>query len=224
MPKFDQEDKDIGSLTARVPARAFLSAGASIAAGAALIATSASAATASDAVHALGVAAHKVRPTAAVPSPEFLSEGAAGPAVKQLQRAVHRYATGYFGTGTKDAVTSFQRRHHISADGVVGPRTRSALHLRVRIVPSARTTAAGPASTSSAGGYAIPGSIVQCESGGNWHAVNPSSGAGGAYQIMPSTWQAYGGSGLPQNASPAEQSAIAAKIWASSGPGAWSCG
>jgi muramidase (phage lysozyme) len=65
---------------------------------------------------------------------------------------------------------------------------------------------------------------VQCESGGNWHAVNPSSGAGGAYQIMPSTWRAYGGTGLPQDASPGEQSAIASKIWAASGPSAWSCG
>ena len=62
-----------------------------------------------------------------------------------------------------------------------------------------------------------------CESGGNWHAVNPTTGAGGAYQILPSTWAAYGGTGLPQDASPAEQSAIAAKIWASSGPGAWNC-
>jgi hypothetical protein len=91
---------------------------------------------------------------------------------------------------------------------------------------SAAAAAARPAASSTAaygGGYSIPGSIVQCESGGNWHAVNPSSGAGGAYQIMPSTWQAYGGTGLPQNASPAEQSAIAAKIWASAGPGAWSC-
>jgi hypothetical protein len=87
------------------------------------------------------------------------------------------------------------------------------------------TTSAQPSAPQStgSGGYSIPSYIVQCESGGNWHAVNPSSGAGGAYQIMPSTWQAYGGTGLPQNASPAEQSAIASKIWSSSGPGAWQC-
>ena len=83
--------------------------------------------------------------------------------------------------------------------------------------PVARSTAG------SSGGYVIPSYIVKCESGGNWHAVNPSSGAGGAYQIMPSTWQSYGGTGLPQNASPAQQSAIASKIWATAGPGAWSC-
>ena len=62
-----------------------------------------------------------------------------------------------------------------------------------------------------------------CESGGNFGAVNPSSGAGGAYQILPSTWRLYGGSGSPQDASPAEQSRIAAQIWADSGPSAWQC-
>ena len=36
-----------------------------------------------------------------------------------------------------------------------------------------------------------------CESGGNYGAVNPSSGAGGAYQILPSTWELYGGQGEP---------------------------
>ena len=73
------------------------------------------------------------------------------------------------------------------------------------------------------GPYSIPTSIVMCESGGNYGAVNPSSGAGGAYQIMPSTWAGYGGKGLPQNASKSEQDKIAAQIWAGSGPGAWAC-
>jgi peptidoglycan hydrolase CwlO-like protein len=73
------------------------------------------------------------------------------------------------------------------------------------------------------GDWAIPQAIVMCESGGNFGAVNQSSGAGGAYQILPSTWSLYGGSGAPQNASPAEQSRIAAQIWADSGPGAWAC-
>jgi Transglycosylase-like domain len=80
-----------------------------------------------------------------------------------------------------------------------------------------------PSSSSSTGHYSIPTSIVMCESGGNYHAVNASSGAGGAYQILPSTWTSYGGTGLPQDAPPAEQDAIAAKIYATDGRGAWSC-
>ena len=39
------------------------------------------------------------------------------------------------------------------------------------------------------GPWAIPEAIVMCESGGNFQALNPSSGAGGAYQILPSTWR-----------------------------------
>ncbi len=74
------------------------------------------------------------------------------------------------------------------------------------------------------GPYSIPAYIVLCESGGNYGAVNPSSGAGGAYQILPSTWELYGGQGEPQNAPKAEQDRIAAEIWADSGPGAWVCG
>ena len=58
---------------------------------------------------------------------------------------------------------------------------------------------------------------MQCESGGNYSAVNSSSGAGGAYQILPSTWQAYGGQGLPQNAPKAEQDRIAGEIYARQG-------
>ncbi len=73
------------------------------------------------------------------------------------------------------------------------------------------------------GPYSIPTYIVMCESGGNYAALNPSSGAGGAYQIIPSTWEAYGGEGLPHEASKAEQDRIAALIWANDGPGAWVC-
>ncbi|MBK5219729.1 MAG: transglycosylase family protein [Thermoleophilia bacterium] len=73
------------------------------------------------------------------------------------------------------------------------------------------------------GPYSIPTYIVMCESGGDYGAVNPSSGAGGAYQILPSTWDLYDGQGEPQNAPKAEQDRIAAEIWADSGGGAWVC-
>ncbi|MGA7397975.1 MAG: transglycosylase family protein [Solirubrobacterales bacterium] len=74
------------------------------------------------------------------------------------------------------------------------------------------------------GPYSIPTYIVMCESGGNYAALNPSSGAGGAYQIMPATWEAYGGKGLPNEASKAEQDRIAALIYADSGTAPWVCG
>lgn len=73
------------------------------------------------------------------------------------------------------------------------------------------------------GPYSIPTYIVMCESGGDYGALNPGSGAGGAYQILPSTWELYGGEGLPHEASKAEQDRIAAEIWADSGASAWVC-
>ena len=73
------------------------------------------------------------------------------------------------------------------------------------------------------GPYSIPSYIVMCESGGDYGALNPSSGAGGAYQILPSTWSLYGGEGEPQDAPKEEQDRIAAEIWADSGGGAWVC-
>jgi hypothetical protein len=83
----------------------------------------------------------------------------------------------------------------------------------------ASSTAAGaPVASSSS---PLPACTWQPESGGNPSAVNPSSGAGGYYQIMPSTWAAYGGTGAPQNAPMSEQTAIAQKIYDSVGPSAW---
>jgi len=87
----------------------------------------------------------------------------------------------------------------------------------------AELATAGGGSNFAGGPYAIPTYIVMCESGGNYSALNPSSGAGGAYQIIPSTWRAYGGKGLPHLAPKAEQDRIARLIWENDGPGAWVC-
>ena len=88
---------------------------------------------------------------------------------------------------------------------------------------AAAAAAAAAVPATGTGDWAIPAGIVMCESGGNYGALNPSSGAGGAYQILPSTWALYGGQGLPHNASPAEQDRIAAAIWADSGSSPWVC-
>lgn len=91
--------------------------------------------------------------------------------------------------------------------------------------PTDTTPTAYTASAPNTGGkWAIPSYIVRCESGGNYQARNPS-GAGGAYQIMPGTWQRYGGSGSdPASAPPAEQDRVAARIYAAEGASPWVCG
>jgi hypothetical protein len=73
--------------------------------------------------------------------------------------------------------------------------------------------------TTSSGGYSIPDYIVQCESGGDYSASNPS-GAYGAYQIMPGTASAYG----CDLSTAAGQDACAAEIYSDVGSSAWACG
>jgi peptidoglycan hydrolase CwlO-like protein len=75
------------------------------------------------------------------------------------------------------------------------------------------------------GDFSIPNSIVMCESGGNYNAVNPTSGAGGAYQMLPSTYKGLGGKySSPQTAPKWEQDQLAAKLWnGGAGAGNWAC-
>ena len=82
---------------------------------------------------------------------------------------------------------------------------------------------------SSGGGSSTPSStpsgsvwdkLAQCESGGNW-SINTGNGYYGGLQFSLSTWRAYGGSGLPSSASREEQIAIAKKLQADAGWGAW---
>nr|WP_234003862.1 resuscitation-promoting factor [Nocardiopsis sp. SBT366] len=55
--------------------------------------------------------------------------------------------------------------------------------------------------------------LAQCESGGNASAVNSAGGYYGLYQFSPSTWASVGGSGLPSEASPAEQTQRAQQLY-----------
>ena len=73
--------------------------------------------------------------------------------------------------------------------------------------------------------------VRQTESGDDYTAVNPS-GAGGAYQIMPTTWnntaQHIGRTDLvgiaPQYATPSDQDLVAAGLLEWQGPGEWQDG
>jgi nucleoid-associated protein YgaU len=62
--------------------------------------------------------------------------------------------------------------------------------------------------------------VAACESSGNWH-INTGNGYYGGLQFSLSTWRAYGGSGMPQDASKYEQIRIAEKVLGGQGWGAW---
>ena len=77
------------------------------------------------------------------------------------------------------------------------------------------------ATTNFASGSTVWDSLAQCESGGNW-AINTGNGYYGGLQFNLSTWQAYGGTGYPHQASRETQIAIATKVRdANGGYGAW---
>ncbi|MGN6445259.1 transglycosylase family protein [Amnibacterium sp.] len=62
--------------------------------------------------------------------------------------------------------------------------------------------------------------VAQCESSGNWH-INTGNGYYGGLQFTLSTWHAYGGSGNPADASKSTQIAVAERVLAGQGWGAW---
>jgi LysM repeat protein len=69
--------------------------------------------------------------------------------------------------------------------------------------------------------------VAQCESGGNWQ-IDTGNGFYGGLQFTPSTWAAYGGTAYAPQANQAtksQQIAVAEKVLASQGKGAWpTCG
>jgi nucleoid-associated protein YgaU len=62
--------------------------------------------------------------------------------------------------------------------------------------------------------------VAQCESGGNWH-INTGNGYYGGLQFSLGTWRSHGGSGNPAAASRGTQIAVAERVLADQGPGAW---
>jgi nucleoid-associated protein YgaU len=97
-----------------------------------------------------------------------------------------------------------------------------------RGVTLAAVSAAGLALSATAANAAAPtatsastwDALAQCESGGNW-ATNTGNGFSGGLQFTPQTWAAYGGTGSPESASRAQQIAVAQKVQAGQGWGAW---
>jgi hypothetical protein len=90
---------------------------------------------------------------------------------------------------------------------------------------TAEETATANTKTSTAPNY-DPGDgsvwdrIAACESGGNW-AINTGNGYYGGLQFTLSTWRAHGGTGMPNEASREEQIAVARRVQATQGWGAW---
>ena len=109
--------------------------------------------------------------------------------------------------GTRAGRASAQR----TLDRLVTERARAA-----RAAAAARQSPGGP--------WAIPWTVVQCESGGQNLPPN-GAGASGYYQMLPETWKGLGGSTPHAYQAPkAEQDRRAAALWAGgSGARNWVC-
>jgi len=89
------------------------------------------------------------------------------------------------------------------------------------IAPAAPTRASGPAPASSGG--VNWSAIAACESGGNWSA-STGNGFYGGLQFTEQTWLAYGGGQYASSANlatPGQQIAVAQRVLAGQGIGAW---
>lgn len=84
----------------------------------------------------------------------------------------------------------------------------------------APSTSGGSTAVASSVGGDVWAALAQCESGGN-PSTNTGNGFYGMYQFTAGTWQAVGGSGLPSDASAAEQTMRAQILQQRAGWGQW---
>ncbi len=125
------------------------------------------------------------------------------------QKALGVSADGVVGPRTRAATKRFQRRHGLSADGVIGRQTLKALGVepvRARVASDADPVLAR---------------IARCESGGDPTVVSAGGQYRGKYQFSRQTWSGLGGKGDPARASEAEQDRMAAKLLRRAGTSPW---
>lgn len=110
------------------------------------------------------------------------------------------------------------------------PKHAAPRYVRTRRLLTSSAVAAG-ATAVGIGALASPASasthdwsgVAQCESGGNW-SINTGNGFYGGLQFTQGTWAGYGGTAYAPRAdlaSPSQQIAIAEKVLAGQGIGAW---
>ena len=115
-------------------------------------------------------------------------------------------------------------------DAVNAARWYAAVAANIEREQAAAAAAARAVHRTSSGGS---GNVLDCikhrESRGQYDVVNGSSGAAGAYQFMPGTWNTNAASAgrpdlvgvNPADASPADQDAMASALYAQQGSGPW---
>ena len=166
---------------------------------------------------------HGVRPVAAIPStilevtPLSLAADLATKHIRattEQRDAIVRWVSG----------VEYAKAARYAA-GVAAAAARSAVEVQAERVT--RDTAPAPQSSDAVQSTGDNSGTLACirahesDSAGGYSAVNSSSGAGGAYQALPSTWDGYGGYGRAQDAPPEVQDQWANEAIAASGTRPW---
>lgn len=159
---------------------------------------------------------HGVRPAAAILQNTPLS--LAGDLAAQRYRAIaiERYAVARYVAAVEAA------KAQAAADAAAAAAAAEVHGARV-----ARNRSAAPDWSGAVPTDGEHGDTLACirahesDSAGGYSAVNSSSGAGGAYQALPSTWDGYAGYARAQDAPPEIQDQWAREAIASSGTRPW---
>ena len=115
-------------------------------------------------------------------------------------------------------VVTYDGKEH-SRDKTGSKVTRKPVTKVLLVGTKAPAFSSGGSSTANSG---VWDRIARCESGGNW-SINTGNGYYGGLQFSLPTWRSVGGSGLPSQASKAEQISRANALQKRSGWGQWSC-
>ncbi len=114
----------------------------------------------------------------------LLKQGTKGSTVKALQEKLGIGADGQYGAGTAKAVTEYQKKNGLKADGIAGPSTLAQMKLFKEITPetvkmsqisagSAASSAATAAPAAAAGGQPAGMATAEASAGGGsiWDTI-----------------------------------------------------
>ncbi len=127
---------------------------------------------------------------------------------------------------TADLVGAYERTCTLMSGRHRKPTTSSSAKNVAKFAVTGVALAGGSLALASQASAATDGewdTVARCESGGNW-AINTGNGYQGGLQFSPSTWSAHGGGQFAPAANMAtkdQQIAVAERVLASQGKGAW---
>ena len=151
------------------------------------------------------------------------------------QQDVSEQASASNNQTSAEQVSAQQQSNQAQPEQTAAPQTEQTQQPQAKATTSYSAPTNNTASSQASSNQASSGSsvnlnshlkqIAQRESGGDIHAINPSSGAAGKYQFLQSTWDSvapeqYKGQS-PANAPESVQDAAAVKLYNSAGANQW---